>query len=221
MVRFVIFVLLWRRWLVLCHHLKHLLPFLWTMRRTSHDWSGIARRSKTEVSMVRAFSAFRGPARQSLGAAAGGTIPPLWSPLRPISHDFDAVSVSLNLMRPLLGHDGLTAQYLRIAAFLPALAVPFFSKRARRIMVRASLGMGVFFGRAPAPSGSTGCAQPGTDLGLLSVLGGPQTRRWLMSKGWSVQFVTLASAKSAAGQVPRAICGTGAKKLFVAASSCL
>ena len=58
--------------------------------------------------MVRAFPALRRPLRQSLGATAGVTIPPDRSALRPISHGFDAILVSLILMRPLLGHDGLT-----------------------------------------------------------------------------------------------------------------
>ena len=46
--------------------------------------------------MVRAFSAFRGPPRQSPGPAAGLRIPPAWSALRPISNGFDAISVGLN-----------------------------------------------------------------------------------------------------------------------------
>ena len=70
--------------------------------------------------MVRAFAALRGPPRQSFGATAGVTIPPAWSALRPVSHGFDAIAVSLNLMRPLLGHDGLTAWYIQIAASLVA-----------------------------------------------------------------------------------------------------
>ena len=61
----------------------------------------------------------------SLGAAAGVTIPPDWSALRPISHGLDAISVGLILMRPLLGHDGLTDWDIRIAASLVALAEPF------------------------------------------------------------------------------------------------
>ena len=68
------------------------------------------------------------------------------STLRPISHGFDAISVSLLLMRPLLGYDGLTPWYVRIAASLVAFTAPFFSKRARRIMVRPSMGRGLFPG---------------------------------------------------------------------------
>ena len=52
---------------------------------------------------------------------------------------------NLHLMRPLLDHDGLTAWYIRMAASLAALAAPFSSRRARRIVVRASVGRGLFF----------------------------------------------------------------------------
>ena len=72
------------------------------------------------VSMVRAFLALRRPFKQSLGATAGVTIPPNEPALRPISHGFDAISVSLILMRPLLGHDGLTDWHIRTAAALVA-----------------------------------------------------------------------------------------------------
>ena len=102
--------------------------------------------------MIRAFPALRRPLRQSLGATAGVTIPPDRSALRPISHGFDAIPVSLILIRPLLGHDGLTDWYIQIAASLVALAAPFFSKRVRRIMVRLSVGRGLF----PAGFGSLG-----------------------------------------------------------------
>ena len=74
------------------------------------------------------------------------------STLRSISHGFDAISVSLLLMRPLLGYDVLTPWYVRIAAPLVAFTAPFFSKRARRIMVRPSMGKGLF----PARFGSFG-----------------------------------------------------------------
>ena len=96
------------------------------------------------ASMIRAFSALRRPLRQSLGATARVTIPPDKSALRPTSHGFDAILVSLILMRPLLGHDGLTDWYIRIAASLVVLAGRFFSKMARRIMLRPSVGRGLF-----------------------------------------------------------------------------
>ena len=41
-----------------------------------------------------------------------------------------------------------------------------------------------------------------------------------MSKGRSVRFVVLASAKSAAGELPRATCEIGANTLVAAATSC-
>ena len=50
-------------------------------------------------------------------------------------------------MRPLLGHDGLTARYIRIAASLVAFIAPFFPKRARWNMVRLSVGRGLYRAR--------------------------------------------------------------------------
>ena len=59
----------------------------------------------------------------------------------------------------------------------------------------------------------------GVQFGATVCARRPHARRWLMSKGWPVRFVALASAKSAAGEPPRAMCGTGAETLFVAATS--
>ena len=70
-----------------------------------------------------------------------------WSALRPICHGLDATSVNLNLMRLPLGPNGLTARYIRIAASLVAPAAPFFSRGPRRILVRASVGSGLFQAR--------------------------------------------------------------------------
>ena len=60
-------------------------------------------RSPIAGSILRTFSAGRGPPIWSLGGAAGVTIAPAGSAWG------TAIQDSLDLIRPLLGHDGLTA----------------------------------------------------------------------------------------------------------------
>jgi len=139
----------------------------------SIEWSYCDRRFVNMASMKNAFWTSKGPFRLSLGATVGITAPPLLSVLRPMSHGFDAIAVSLNLMRALSGHDGLTAWYILSAVSLRALVVSLASKESRRVIacicVRRLLFCTCFgsFGRHKVCSASISCV--GFGLTFLSL----------------------------------------------------